>query len=61
MRQDGVVDTPSFFVQLFFVQLEVWLGAGLTILSSRKLVRLASDRLDLLCILACRRIDSFRP
>jgi hypothetical protein len=43
------------------VQLEVWLGAGLTILSSRKLVRLASDSLDLLCILACRRIDLFRP
>jgi hypothetical protein len=39
MRQDGVSDTPSFFAQLFFMQLKVWLGAGLTILSSRKFVR----------------------
>jgi hypothetical protein len=61
MREDGVSDAPSFFVQLFFMQLEVWLGAGLTILSSRKFVRLALGRLDLLCILACRRIDLFRP
>jgi hypothetical protein len=61
MREDGASDAPSFFVQLFFLQPEVWLGAGLKILSSRKFVRLSSDSLDLLCILACRRIDLFRP
>jgi hypothetical protein len=61
MREDGVFDTPSFFAQLFFMQPEIWPDAAATILSNRKFVRSGSGSLDLLCILACRRIDLFQP
>jgi len=61
MRADGAVDAPSFFVQLFFMQPEMWPDAALAILSILNFVRLASGNLDLLCILACRRIGPFRP
>jgi hypothetical protein len=59
MREDGAVNAPSFFVQL--LQPEVWPDAALAIVSNPDFVRLASGNLDLLCILACRRIDLFRP
>jgi hypothetical protein len=61
MREDGAVDAPSFFVQLFFTQPEMCPDAALAILSNLNLVSLASASLDLLCILACRRTDPFRP